>query len=135
LVSLGKAAIGLGTTVEAMQKSLAAFVGTPSIIAGVALIALGTIIKSVVAGIGSGAGGGATPFANGGIVSGPVNALVGEYAGAKNNPEVIAPLSKLKAMLNDTGGGTSVIEGEFVLRGNDLVRVIRRQEKRDTRTI
>jgi len=134
LVSLGKAAIGLGTTVEAMQKSLAAFVGTPSIIAGVALIALGTIIKSVVAGIGSGAGGGATPFANGGIVSGPVNALVGEYAGAKNNPEVIAPLSKLKAMLNDTGGGTSVIEGEFVLRGNDLVRVIRRQEKRDTRT-
>jgi hypothetical protein len=41
----------------------------------------------------------ATPFAAGGIVSGPTNALVGEYAGAQNNPEVIAPLSDLQNML------------------------------------
>jgi hypothetical protein len=39
------------------------------------------------------------PFANGGIVSGPTNALVGEYAGAQNNPEVIAPLSDLQNMI------------------------------------
>lgn len=133
LVSLGKAAIGLGTTVEAMKKSLEAFLGVPSIVAGVALIALGTVIKSFTAGLAQG-GSVPTPFANGGIVSGPVNALVGEYAGARNNPEVIAPLDKLQRLLGPMGGGTTVIEGEFVLRGNDLVRVIKRQENRDSRT-
>ena len=45
---------------------------------------------------------GATPMASGGIVSGPSHILAGEYPGAKSNPEVIAPLSKLKGMM---GGG------------------------------
>jgi len=45
---------------------------------------------------------GATPMADGGIVSGPSHILAGEYPGAKSNPEVIAPLSKLKGMM---GGG------------------------------
>ena len=36
----------------------------------------------------------ATAMADGGIVSGPTYALVGEYPGASNNPEVIAPLDK-----------------------------------------
>lgn len=38
-------------------------------------------------------------FADGGIVSGPTIGLMGEYAGAANNPEVIAPLSELRKML------------------------------------
>lgn len=38
-------------------------------------------------------------FADGGIVSGPTIGLMGEYAGASNNPEVIAPLSELRKML------------------------------------
>lgn len=42
---------------------------------------------------------GVMPFANGGVVSGPTLALVGEYAGASNNPEVIAPLDKLRSMI------------------------------------
>lgn len=37
-------------------------------------------------------------FAEGGIVSGPTIAQIGEYSGAKNNPEVVAPLSELKGM-------------------------------------
>lgn len=45
---------------------------------------------------------GATPMASGGIVSGPSHILAGEYPGAKSNPEIIAPLSKLKGMM---GGG------------------------------
>ncbi len=40
-----------------------------------------------------------SPMASGGIVSGPTLAYVGEYAGARNNPEVVAPLSKLRGML------------------------------------
>lgn len=41
----------------------------------------------------------ATAFADGGVVSGPTYALIGEYAGASNNPEVVAPLSKLQEMI------------------------------------
>ena len=51
-------------------------------------------------------------LAEGGIASGPTLANVGEYSGAKSNPEVIAPLSKLKGMLGDvgTGGGTVLVK-------------------------
>ena len=38
-------------------------------------------------------------FAKGGIVSSPMVAKVGEYSGVKHNPEVIAPLSKLKDLI------------------------------------
>ena len=40
-------------------------------------------------------------FADGGIVSGPTVGLVGEYAGARHNPEVISPLDKLRKLLAD----------------------------------
>jgi hypothetical protein len=60
-------------------------------------------------------------FASGGIISGPTYGLMGEYPGAKNNPEVVAPLDKLKDMLG--GGG-----GSFVLRGQDLVLAMNRSE-------
>lgn len=40
-------------------------------------------------------------FADGGIVKGETLALVGEYAGASGNPEVIAPLNKLQGYLNN----------------------------------
>jgi len=68
-------------------------------------------------------------FANGGIVSGPTNALIGEYPGARSNPEVVAPLSKLKTMLG-TGGA---MQGEFVLRGQDLVVALQRAERNRNR--
>ena len=40
-------------------------------------------------------------FADGGIAYGETMALVGEYANAKSNPEVIAPLDKLQAMIGN----------------------------------
>jgi hypothetical protein len=40
-------------------------------------------------------------FAAGGVVSGPTLAMVGEYPGARTNPEVIAPLSELREMVGD----------------------------------
>lgn len=66
---------------------------------------------------------GATPFADGGVVSGPTLALVGEYAGASNNPEVIAPLDKLRTMLQPQG---AVIGGNvhFEIDGRKLVGVL-----------
>ena len=65
--------------------------------------------------------GGLTPFANGGIVSGPTAALVGEYPGARTNPEVIAPLNKLQNML---GGNVT-----FTISGDNLVGTLNRANK------
>jgi len=65
---------------------------------------------------------GAIPFANGGIVSGPTLALVGEYSGASNNPEVIAPLDKLRGMLQPQGAAAGNIRME--VRGRKLVGVL-----------
>jgi hypothetical protein len=61
-------------------------------------------------------------FADGGIVSGPTMGLIGEYPGAKSNPEVVAPLDKLKDLMAGNDGGS------FVLRGQDLVLAINRSE-------
>ena len=54
-------------------------------------------------------------FADGGIVSGPTVGLMGEYAGANTNPEVIAPLNKLKDM---RGGQTVQVQG--MISGEDI---------------
>jgi tape measure domain-containing protein len=54
---------------------------------GAALTTAGAAIKAV-------------KFADGGIVSGPTFSMTGEYRGAKSNPEVIAPLSRLGNLLN-----------------------------------
>lgn len=57
-------------------------------------------------------------FADGGIVSGPTVGLMGEYAGAgAGNPEVIAPLNKLKGMMG-SGQQNVVVEGR--INGNDI---------------
>ena len=64
-------------------------------------------------------------FATGGIVSGPTLGLMGEYAGARTNPEVIAPLDKLKSMIGTNGGSTEVfgtISGADILLSSDRAR-------------
>ena len=71
-------------------------------------------------------------FANGGIVSGRTLAEVGEYGSAsRGNPEVIAPLDKLKSLLGDTQGG--MVTGEFRLRGDDLVVAVEQANRRSAR--
>ncbi|MGM9687525.1 MAG: hypothetical protein ACI3YD_00600 [Alloprevotella sp.] len=71
---------------------------------------------------------GLMPFAKGGIVSGPTVALVGEYAGAGNNPEVIAPLDRLRGLLADSGGGGGG-EVEFRIKGRTLVGILERERE------
>lgn len=78
--------------------------------------------KNIFKGLGGGGQlGGLMPFANGGIVSGPTPALVGEYTGARTNPEVIAPLSKLQNMM---GGNVT-----FTISGDNLVGTLNRANK------
>ena len=93
--------------------------------AGLAAFTLGTLIKAIASSVQEK---GFKKMASGGIVSGPTTALIGEYPGARSNPEVVAPLSKLKSMI---GGGA--MQGEFVLRGQDLVVALQRAERNRNR--
>jgi len=118
--NLGKAAIKIGLTMKAIKMAFKS-PGT-AIAAGIALIAISKVIQSVIPKIASGE---ATAFANGGIVSGPTMGLVGEYPGARQNPEVIAPLNKLQSMIG--GGGQNInIGGQIRLEGQDLLIAIER---------
>ena len=65
-------------------------------------------------------------FADGGIVSGPTLAMVGEYAGASGNPEVIAPLDKLRSMLAPAQGYGSG-DVNFRIKGRELVGIIEKE--------
>lgn len=78
--------------------------------------------------------GGIPAFANGGLVFGPTVGLMGEYPGARSNPEVIAPLSKLQSMIGGRASDVNV-GGEFVVRGSDLVVVLDRANKSRNRLI
>jgi TP901 family phage tail tape measure protein len=61
------------------------------------------------------------PLAEGGLAFGPVNAIVGDNPGAANDPEVVAPLSKLQSMLS-TNVNVNV-EGD--IKGDDIYLVNR----------
>ena len=88
----------------------AAFV-LPALIAGATALISGTFAK----------------FADGGIVSGPTMGLVGEYPGARSNPEVIAPLNKLQGMIGGAGGAANVnVTGSVRVDGQDLLIAIER---------
>lgn len=71
-------------------------------------------------------------FAGGGIVYGPTLGLMGEYGGASSNPEVIAPLSRLRSLIGGNGGG--VDEVRFRIEGRNLIGISRKQNNIDRRT-
>ena len=47
---------------------------------------------------------------------------MGEYAGARSNPEVIAPLNKLKSIISEGGNGGGHLVGR--IRGRDIIMAI-----------
>jgi hypothetical protein len=120
LQDIGKALIAYGVAMDAFKKAFTNPVA--AIAAGIALVAAGAILKAKINKT-SGENTGVQKFANGGIISGPTMGLMGEYPGAKSNPEVVAPLDKLKDMLGGGGGGT------FVLRGQDLLLSVNRAQR------
>ena len=65
-------------------------------------------------------------FASGGIAYGPTLGLFGEYAGASNNPEVVAPLNRLKSLLGTTDAGMGG-KVRFEIEARKLVGVLERE--------
>lgn len=65
-------------------------------------------------------------LAEGGIASGPTLAMVGEYAGASGNPEVIAPLDKLRGMLAQPAS-MDFSKVRFEIKGRTLVGILEKE--------
>ena len=122
--NLAKAALAAAAKIikAEIQKGVAAAVsnalGTGPlglILAPIAGAAAGALFQNVISSIGVPA------LADGGIAYGPTLAYVGEYGGASSNPEVIAPLSKLKNILQETSGGGGAVQVFGRLDGNDIL--------------
>lgn len=71
----------------------------------------------------------ASSFADGGILYGATYALAGEYPGASNNPEVIAPLDRLRSLLDADRPASANPAGsvEFRIRGRELVGILSKE--------
>lgn len=98
----------------AVSSALAANAGIPLVGAGIGAGAAASILAVM---------GSIPAFAAGGIVSGPTLAMVGEYGGASRNPEIIAPLDKLRSMLNPAGA-VDLSTVEFKIKGRTLVGIL-----------
>lgn len=124
LSQFGAALIAAGTATLAFKSMFANPIA--AIITGTALVAATAAAKAALQN--------ATAFAHGGIVSGPTLALVGEYSGARNNPEVIAPLDKLQSMIEPVRQTFEGLYFETKVRGKDLYIALQGVERKNGRT-
>ncbi len=71
-------------------------------------------------------------FAEGGLAYGPTMGIFGEYAGARSNPEVVAPLDRLRSLLQPAGlsGG----EVRFRIEGRHLAGILKEEQRFTSRT-
>lgn len=120
--SLAKAAAnkveGNAALDAAIAKIFAAHSSIPfagvGIAAGLAALMIGTLAS-------------VPKFADGGIAYGPTVGLFGEYAGASHNPEVVAPLDRLRSLIapQQSGGG----QVEFRIEGRHLVGILNKESR------
>lgn len=123
LQMLGGALITFATTMEAFKDALATSWLTPwvAIGLGAAAIATGAAFVSLA--------NKPIKLAKGGLAYGPTLAVVGDNPNAMSDPEVVAPLSKLRSMV---GAQQLELVGDvvFELRGDTMRAVLNRENVR-----
>jgi hypothetical protein len=126
LIDIGKALVAYALPVLlalTLLKKPSIPTAIAAIAAGTVAIAAGSYLKSRLSKDNT------QKFANGGIISGPTMGLMGEYPGAASNPEVVAPLDKLKDLI---GGGTGTLEAR--ISGNDLLILMNKASRNNNNT-
>lgn len=123
LQTMGRALVIFGTTMEAFKESLKDIFANPwaAIAAGMAAIFAGKAFMNLAQE--------PVKLATGGLAYGPTLAVVGDNRGAASDPEVIAPLSKLR---NYMGGQQLELVGDvtFKLSGDTAVAILNRENIR-----
>ncbi len=123
MTQIGKLAIATGVAILGIKKALQSLNPYVAIAGGIALIALAAFVRSQAQKIS------APKLAEGGLAFGETLATVGDNPNARIDPEVIAPLSKLKNMLHPaTQMGQVEVTGEFEIRGDTLLLALDRAE-------
>lgn len=69
-------------------------------------------------------------YAQGGIAYGPTVGMFGEYANASTNPEVVAPLDRLRTLIQPQGLGGEV---EFKIEGRTLRGILNKVDNHNSR--
>jgi hypothetical protein len=126
LIGIGKALILYSSLVQAAKKAIEAGQVKAGLIIGIAAVAAGFALKGQLS---KKSTTGPKEFANGGIISGPTYGLMGEYPGASSNPEVVAPLDKLKSLIGNAGGTL-----EARISGNDLLILMNKAGRNNQNT-
>lgn len=114
-------------TVAATASTFKAHSAIPFVGVAIAAAMVGAMIASIAASKKR-----VPKFNRGAIITGPTLGLMGEYSGSSNNPEVVAPLDRLKVLLagkNDVGGGNV----RFEIEGRTLVGLIKKENNLSSR--
>jgi len=126
LKNIGAQLIEFGVMIIAFKSALKSVLANPwaAIAIGAAMVAAAAVMTAL---INKNAEKSVPALANGGLAYGPTYAMVGDNPNAGTDPEVIAPLSKLQAML-PTGGSPQnlriTLGGQLTAKGRDLVYVL-----------
>jgi len=114
---------------QAMAAAIAGASTSASATGPGAVVAGPTFIATAIASI-LGAFASIPAFAEGGLVFNDMIGLIGEGKGTtRSNPEVIAPLDKLKNFMGDQGGSGMGGEVVFRIQGDELVGMLNRKNK------
>jgi hypothetical protein len=114
-VQVGKIAIGVGMSVEGIKKALQSLNPVLAIAAGIALVALGSYARTRLS---ESAGGGVPAFAQGGLVTGPTLAMVGDNRSGK---EAIIPFERMGEFLQMAGAQQQNVVVTGRISGNDIL--------------
>ena len=116
-------AVAASNLALATTNTLAAGSGAASAVSSIPMVGPALAVAAIAAVIGAIL---AIPkFAKGGLAYGPTLGLFGEYAGAANNPEVVAPLDKLRGMLQPAGDMGGRVR--FTIEGRTLVGILEKE--------